>query len=714
MKKIKVVLILLFVAAICLSSTACNQTPASPHICESVCQVCGKCTDALCIGSACIDKCQGHEVNPGTPHVCESACVVCGKCTDASCTESACINKCQGHPEDSQYTNIDTILGQSGVTCTVKGLVVARNAQSFIVKDNTGHILVYLGSTWNKSVAVGDMVTVSGTTAIYAKGTQFGKESQVQVLSHGNSVTHPTAGSFVDSDYAGTNIYIKYISVKGTVNISGNYVNLSFENNSGLTGSVTYPEDNWSSLNGKTVVVTGYVTGISGNPGKYLSIMATEYREDVSDETVLNIFSINDNHGDFYQNSYGMDKIAAGINSLSGDYNIKIANGDLFQGTYVSSTQYGLPMVDALNAMDFDCFVLGNHEFDWGLEKIALYKDGNQDNGEADFPFLGANIIEKSTGKCPSWIEPYTVISVGEIKVGVIGLIGEYQESSIIATVSSLYDFVNGDQLVIDYAKELRTEQDCDIVIVAVHDYDDNFSTTLQKWANYSGESNVDAIFCAHSHQAIDDDYFGTDGDVVPVLQNGGNGQTFARLQIWLNEENEITDKDGTLFATYNFNSDGTLDSVITKHMSVINAGNEVIASTDTELSRGILGNYIVDAMVEEFSADFAIMNTGGVRNVIAAGDITLADVFQVFPFENSVIICEISGELLKQYADANDDYNYYSDATETIDITQTYTLAIVDYVFYGSYFDDYRPDDYIITEVIVRNIMNEFMVNDF
>ena len=55
------------------------------------------------------------------------------------------------------------------------------------------------------------------------------------------------------------------------------------------------------------------------------------------------------------------------------DY-ILIHNGDAFQGSYVSGTYYGLPLVEAFNVIGFDCFVIGNHEFDWGIEKIAAYK----------------------------------------------------------------------------------------------------------------------------------------------------------------------------------------------------------------------------------------------------------------------------------------------------------------------------------------------------
>ena len=700
----------------CTESVCAEKCPGHQpvHTCESKCDICGKCLDTACTESVCADKCEGHQ----PVHTCESKCDICGKCTDQTCTDSACADKCAGHSDGTQYTDIGTLLGSSGSTCTVKGLVVARNAQSFIVKDDTGMILVYLGSSWDKSVNVGDIVTVSGTTSTYANATQFGKYSTVQVLSTGNAVTHPTAVELVATDFASSNVTIKYVTVKGVVSIDGSYVNFQFASSNGLTGSVTYPEEAWGEYNGKTVDIAGYVTGVSNN--RYLNIMVTDYKladdntgggED-EENIVLNVFSINDNHGDFYKNDNGIDKIAAGINSLSGDYAIKIANGDIFQGTYVSSTQYGLPMLEALNAMNFDCFVLGNHEFDWGLDKIARYADGNPANGEANFPFLGANIIEKATGVRPSWIEPYTIVEVAGIKVGIIGLIGEYQESSILATHSNPYNFINGDTLVSSYASELRTQKGCEIVIVAVHDYSDEVAASLQKWANYSGNSNVDAIFCAHSHQRVDESYFGTDGDVVPVLQNGGNGQTFAQLQLTIDNNNDIVNKDGTLHYTSGFASDGTLDDVIDKHMDVINQANLVIGTSAGGIGKSKLGQYACQSMLDEFDADISIMNTGGVRASIDSGDITVGDVFQVFPFENEVIVYQMSGAMLKKYMDSNSNYNYYGGNTSGIVDSQNYTVAIIDYVFFGVYFEYYRPATYTNTQVILRDLLTEYIDN--
>ncbi len=82
---VALVLALLMVASVVLA--ACDQ-----HVCESVCETCGKCTNTTCTDPACLDKCQGHTQTP--THTCESKCPDCGGCLDASCTEAACATKC--------------------------------------------------------------------------------------------------------------------------------------------------------------------------------------------------------------------------------------------------------------------------------------------------------------------------------------------------------------------------------------------------------------------------------------------------------------------------------------------------------------------------------------------------------------------------------------------------------------------------------------------
>ena len=96
----------------CLDKCA-GHAPA--HVCTSVCSICGNCTNTSCTESACATKCQGHQ----PVHTCESICDTCGKCTDASCTESACLDKCAGHAPAHVCTSVCSICGNcTNTSCT--------------------------------------------------------------------------------------------------------------------------------------------------------------------------------------------------------------------------------------------------------------------------------------------------------------------------------------------------------------------------------------------------------------------------------------------------------------------------------------------------------------------------------------------------------------------------------------------------------------------
>ena len=101
-----------------------------------------------------------------------------------------------------------------------------------------------------------------------------------------------------------------------------------------------------------------------------------------------------------------------------------------------------MPLVDAMNYLDFDAFVIGNHEFDWGIEKIAQYKDGDPSNGEAEFSFLAANIVYKETGEKLPWTDDYVIVENNGYKVRIIGVIGKL-ESSIASEMVADYDFLH-------------------------------------------------------------------------------------------------------------------------------------------------------------------------------------------------------------------------------------------------------------------------------
>ena len=73
------------------------------------------------------------------------------------------------------------------------------------------------------------------------------------------------------------------------------------------------------------------------------------------------------------------------------------------------------PTIDVENAWGLDATSFGNHEFDFGLERILAHQ------ARSDFPFLSANIVEEATGEAPDWIQPSAVFRVNGVRVGVIG-----------------------------------------------------------------------------------------------------------------------------------------------------------------------------------------------------------------------------------------------------------------------------------------------------
>lgn len=453
--------------------------------------------------------------------------------------------------------------------------------------------------------------------------------------------------------------------------------------------------------------------------------------EDIIDPTVnqtVNFVMINDTHGAFTDltDGYSIGRVDSLIDELeanNGDY-IKIANGDIFQGSYVSSSLYGRPLVDALNKMDFDAFVLGNHEFDWGLDKIALYKDGNLENGELNFPFLGANIFYKGTNTRPEFIDAYTVIEYNGIQVGIIGVMGEDHESSILKKYIDDYEFVDPKEIIKTNAEYLRSALGCEVVVVAIHDYYDGFDLA-DDIASFTNDAKIDSIFCAHSHSYINDTVRRSDGVIIPVVQNNDKNKKAVSVSINLDSNNQMIDANVKFYNPGNYAISSDIQEIYTLYQDVILEADLVLGETSYNISKSELGKYAVNAMIEYDydnptyqGIDVAIINTGGVRATIGSGSITKADVFEVFPFNNVVILVNINGKDLKSLCSRNSNYLYIGTTSiysnyNNLDDNTIYQLAIIDYVFSSkdSYYQELNNAEcYFETEIIMRDILMEYI----
>ncbi|MBQ4063776.1 MAG: hypothetical protein IJC92_05840 [Bacteroidaceae bacterium] len=184
---------------------------------------------------------------------------------------------------DAPEGSIAAIIAAGAGEATANGTVVATYARGFLMSDETGSILVYLGD--DKGFAVGDAVTVSGTTSLYGGLLQFGNTSTA--TKNGTAaVETPTATQMTGADLDAyvANPTIKYVQYKGTLNVSGYYYNVNVDGASKAVGSIAYPKEGLvaDELNGKEVIVTGYIVGVSGT--KYVTTMATSVVAAESDD----------------------------------------------------------------------------------------------------------------------------------------------------------------------------------------------------------------------------------------------------------------------------------------------------------------------------------------------------------------------------------------------------------------------------------------------
>ncbi len=538
-----------------------------------------------------------------------------------------------------------------------------------------------------------DMLTTADLLLLDTPG-----EHEVTVTYDGHKVKITIKLSFDDVNYQLLRIYQKLVMFDSYYGTYENWLEGFSEPTKKITNA---------SINQEREIIITFSDGSNRNAGR----LYTSYEVGNS----VNLVSINDTHGSLYSESTpGLDKVQSAISFMEEEYgeHIKIATGDIFQGSYVSNVNFGLPLLEALNAMEFNAFVIGNHEFDWGIEKIAQYKDGDQSNGEADFPFLAANIVYKSTGERLSWTEDYVIVENNGYKVGIIGVIGYGLESSIASDKVADYEFLSSASIVQEHSKTLREELNCDFVFVACHNY---ATWEISSFINLPYESRIDGVIAGHSHQMIGTKMMRSDYYEVPIIQSNDKNQTIGQVIVQVDNDNNPIDAFTYHHNPFHFPSDAAIVRLIGKYSKDIEEGNRIIGYTTEQLYKNRIGAEATTAMVERYDADIAFINTAGVREVIKTGEIRVKDIFEVFPFDNKVVVVNISGKVFKELYHQQGSYLYFN---QTLDLSKikdndNYKIATIDYVYidnrYQKYFKNTSGEEQDLMRDVFIDYIEEF-----
>ncbi len=443
---------------------------------------------------------------------------------------------------------------------------------------------------------------------------------------------------------------------------------------------------------------------------------------------VVDFYAINDFHGAISADSYfgepGLARVATYLTdkkAANPDNTIIISSGDMYQGSFDAYHNRGRVVTEAMNAIGFDAMTIGNHEFDWGTPDII-------NNGEwANFPLLGANIMEYPNTSVKSPIgQEYAIIERGFLKIGVIGVIGQDQITSINSRYMQDLYFEEPTAIIKDLSVELREEQDVDIVVLSIH--------AGQNEVDYSIPEGkyVDAVFCSHTHAAEQQVING-----VPFIQGEANGKYVSNIKLSYNyatgKVNHVSSQNTSEGQLSLLSPNGVVQTIIeTFAESSDTVKNQVVGNLTETLYRfntlPNMANYAAAIKAEEngYDIDFAMTNVG--RSDIPSGIVTYGDLFKGLPFDNYIHIVRATGRNIKSQATRN--YFYRVNDYSTLNNLTYYTIAVVDYLVfhqnvskYFNYFTDFNPSTDVLgfvhqtgdedVAVYPRDLIGEVFAND-
>jgi len=430
----------------------------------------------------------------------------------------------------------------------------------------------------------------------------------------------------------------------------------------------------------------------------------------------LDLLTTNDFHG-MMEGGYesGAAKLAAYLEyykAMNEEGTILLDAGDSFQGSPMSNLLYGEPVVKFFNEMGYTATVIGNHEFDWGIEKITE----TMTNNEATYPLLTANVYKD--GALAEWATPYLITEVNGIKVGILGL--TTPDSAVTAHKDFVGDYTFEDPIAITNAMvaELETKG-AEVVITLGHiparqDYDTKEITgELADLVN--GTTGVDAAIGGHSHSRVAGKVNG-----IPVVMGYKHGRMIGHITLYFDTvQNEVVNSEIELIEVRKGELEVEPNAVVAEFVAGYSKElepvfGEVVGTFTEELTRDYnltskAGNWFTDVMRAQSGVDFAFTNAGGIRADIDAGEVTVEELFTIMPFDNKTVTSAMTGKdivaLLEQgctlskgmlqisgltftYDSSKPEYSRVVEVTMAdgtlIDLEKEYTIATNDFLAGG------------------------------
>ena len=334
--------------------------------------------------------------------------------------------------------------------------------------------------------------------------------------------------------------------------------------------------------------------------------------------------------------------------------------GDAVQGEAVGIVSDGEYLVDLMNSVGYDLAVLGNHEFDYGMEQAGNLVE------KSEAQYIGCNITYTGDGENElKDVAPYEIIEYGDVSVGYIGVSTPYTITSTRPTYfmdengDYVYDFAAGEDGEVLYNCVQENVDACreagaDYVVLLTHLGDSEELAPYSAVNLIQSTTGVDVVLDGHAHSEISCHVEkNKDGDEVLLSAVGTKLENIGQLVI-TGEGNISTglisyypDKDEEITANIEeikANCETELGKVVA-HSDIALADSDENGIRLVRNRETTIGNLCADAYRQMLGTDIAMVNGGGVRASLPAGDITYEDIIAVHPFGNTLCAVEVTGQ---------------------------------------------------------------------
>ena len=335
-----------------------------------------------------------------------------------------------------------------------------------------------------------------------------------------------------------------------------------------------------------------------------------------------------------------------------GKHVVLVDNGDAVQGDTIGTLSNGEYIIDIMNEVGYDVATPGNHEFDYGMDQFFALTE------QANFPYVSANFVDNDGNTV---LDPYVIKDVAGVKIAFVGI---STPKTITTSTPKYFQDDNGNYIyafqqdetgeklyaAVQSAVDAARAEGAQFVIALAHlgiEEDCSPWTSSEVIVNTTG---IDAVLDGHSHSMIQGE---------KVKNKDGAEVLLSSTETKLAYIGCLTIKDDGSMSTTLIGDNGMKEFIGGIQEEFEELVNTVVASTDVDLiikdpasgerivrvSETNLGDLCADAYRAMSGADVAIVNGGGVRADIPAGDITYGQIIAVHPFGNEMCVVECTGQ---------------------------------------------------------------------